>query len=69
MDNSRPRSHSTGKLKENRYQRSATVSETPEAETEVMHKSSSHCDSDSKSEPEEDNNQWERTLGYINFDE
>ena len=47
IDNSRLHSNSTSKPEEDRYQRSATVSDAPEAETgcsyEAMHNSSWHC--------------------------
>ena len=59
MDNSRLHSDSTSKPEEDRYQRSTTVSDTPEAETgsneamhACMHNSSSRCDSDSKKKTE-----------------
>ena len=57
MDNSRLNSDSTSKPVEDR--RSATASDAPEAETgsnEAMHHSILLYDSDSKNEPEEDNN-------------
>ena len=55
------------KPEEDRYQRSTavTVNDTPKAETEVMDNLSLHCDNDSKSEPEEDDNQSKQRLAIL----